>query len=486
MFFVASIKIKISTYLSLWSILRSVHSSVVKTSIWSGNLAILAIGVIEVWHSPAIFFVLVVMGVGGAVVWGGDALGVGCGGAVVEVDLTASHVSDTGGKLLRWPGTITRATDTNHPNKQDQNNDEQNSSSDTSGNVGKLGLLSALNTSKTSSTLTVRLSLWIHQTFSSISTESITDTEARVFSQTSSIISPLTLTVEVIGRLKQTNRVFVTKLTLALLNLTPVGALRLTGGPHLAAGVVVWCAGVGGTVDTRGLLVIRLVCAHWTSSTLVINTIQVLSCDADRKVAISQALGTWSTRGSSHWTFLTSPLNTLGPVASNRTSLTFSIDTKLVSVLTVWSAFRRGDGLLDSCCQSNSTNLTGEFALLRLVLSISTVSAKTGGNIVVLSSRTFPLAVVSRCCSNGFCDTFNILDGGALGTGSLGKIWIVEANVALGAHLRSLGLIKVCSRGTSNTLLIYNHLAFLALKHGVVEEAWGVKKGARDGVIDGL
>merc|ERR1719327_1650356 len=39
---------------------------------------------VEVWHVPAVLLVIVVVGVG-AVVAGGDALSVGCGGSVVEV-----------------------------------------------------------------------------------------------------------------------------------------------------------------------------------------------------------------------------------------------------------------------------------------------------------------------------------------------------------------------------------------------------------------
>ena len=186
------------------------------------------------------------------------------------------------------------------------------------------------------------------------------------------------------------------------------------------------------------------------------------------------------------WTFLASPLNTLGSVASNRTSLTFSIDAQLVSIFTIGSALILRDGLLDSRGQTNSTNLTREFTLLWLVFSVSTISAETSCDIVVLTSGTFPLAVIRRCRSDSLRDTLHILDCGALGAGSLGKVGIVEANVALGALLGSFGLVKVCSWRTGDTLLVNNHLALLAFEHGVVEEAGGVKKGSRDCVIDGL
>ena len=90
----------ISTYLSLWGVLRGVHAGVVKTSVRPGDLAVLAIGVIEVGHSPAVLLVLVVVGVGGAVLGRGDALSVGGGLAVVEVHLGAGHVTHAGGELL--------------------------------------------------------------------------------------------------------------------------------------------------------------------------------------------------------------------------------------------------------------------------------------------------------------------------------------------------------------------------------------------------
>merc|ERR1719278_2146641 len=73
--------------LALWSVLRTVHPSVVETAIAARDLAVLAVGVVEVGHAPAVLLILVVVSISRPVLRGSDGLGVGCRSAVVEVDL---------------------------------------------------------------------------------------------------------------------------------------------------------------------------------------------------------------------------------------------------------------------------------------------------------------------------------------------------------------------------------------------------------------
>jgi len=100
--------------------------------------------IIEVRHVPAIFLVIVVVSIGRARVTGGNALGIGCRGSVVEVGLASMLAFSSGAKLvLLWffsPG----CPDTNHPNEKHQENDKDDRPCNSSGDVCKLTLLLAV------------------------------------------------------------------------------------------------------------------------------------------------------------------------------------------------------------------------------------------------------------------------------------------------------------------------------------------------------
>jgi len=130
-------------------------------------LHVAALGV-EVGHVPSILLVIVVVSVG-AVMGGGDALGVGSGGAIVEVGgVTMSHLSagaETNLLLLLGSG----GPDTDHPHKEDQQDQEDDSPGDSSSNVGKLRLGLTVITSEGSDTLTVGVAELVLQTRSLVS-----------------------------------------------------------------------------------------------------------------------------------------------------------------------------------------------------------------------------------------------------------------------------------------------------------------------------
>jgi len=203
--------------LSLWAVLRGVHASVVKTSIGASNLAVLAVGVVGiVRHAPAVLLVLVVVGVGGAVVGRSDTLRVRSRSPVVEVDLRARHVSNRRSELLAGPGAVPGTADADHPDEEDQHNHEEDGPGDTASDVGKLRLLGTLEPSEGACALAVRFSLLILEAESAVPAEAVARVKAGVGPDTSPVVAKLALAVEVVGRLEQADGIDVAEFLLAL------------------------------------------------------------------------------------------------------------------------------------------------------------------------------------------------------------------------------------------------------------------------------
>merc|ERR550517_826874 len=150
--------------LALWSVLRTVHPSVVETAVAASDLAVLAVGVIEVGHAPAVLLILVVVSISRPMLRWSDGLGVGCRNAVVEVDLgTVDTVATWLSKLLLAEAAFSSAAPhADHPDEENQHNDEQDGPGDAAGNVGKLRLLLAVLAVEGSSALAIWLSLLLH------------------------------------------------------------------------------------------------------------------------------------------------------------------------------------------------------------------------------------------------------------------------------------------------------------------------------------
>ena len=202
----------------------TVHASVVETSIRSRDLAVLAVGVVEVGHTPAILLVLVVVGVGGPVLGRSDGLGVGSGGPIVEVDLTACHLPGLLKELLVHALALVRP-DADHPDEEDQEDDKEDSSSDTAGNVGKLGLLLAVGAGEGSDAGAIWFTLLVLKTLAVVDTEPIAQVSTRVLSEPSSVVAILAGADEVIGRLNLAERVLVAQVLLSFLHKAGVGAV---------------------------------------------------------------------------------------------------------------------------------------------------------------------------------------------------------------------------------------------------------------------
>ena len=96
--------------------------------------------VVEIWHFPPVFFVVIVVGVGW-VVRGCDGLGVGCGSPVVEVDLWPVGVGGSPKDLLRAGPARPVGPEADHPSQQDQEDQEDHASSHAPGDVGEVRLV---------------------------------------------------------------------------------------------------------------------------------------------------------------------------------------------------------------------------------------------------------------------------------------------------------------------------------------------------------
>ena len=153
-----------STNLALWSVLRTVHPGVVETAVAARDLAVLAVGVIEVGHAPPVLLVLVVVSIGRPVLGGRDGLGVRCRSTVVEVDLGPVDTIGTwlSKLLLAETALPSSASHADHPDEENQHDYEKHRSGDATRDVGKLRLLLAVLAVEGSSALAVRLSLLLH------------------------------------------------------------------------------------------------------------------------------------------------------------------------------------------------------------------------------------------------------------------------------------------------------------------------------------
>lgn len=464
----------------MWGVLRTIHAGIVKTSVRPGDFAVLAVGVVKVGHSPAVLLILVVVGVGGAVLGGGDALGVGGGLAVVEVHLGASHVSDAGRELLARPLPVAGVSDEDHPDEKDKDDNKENSSGDTASNVGKVGLLGTVETGEGALACAVWRSFLVDQTASSIPAEAVTLTLAAQTSLVAvTLISKLALALVVICLLqKQTPRVPVASPLAVILGLAGVGALGLVGRPHRDG------AGVVRAPDAARLLAVGLEGSNWTGLTLVVISIQILSRNADWKVAILNGLRGGPVGGPVSGTRLASPVTSLHPVGPHGALLALPGEPQLEAVLAVLATLGLGGRPLGPRGQPHAAQLTPELALLGLVVAEAAGSAQVGRLVVEVARGALLLTVRALGGAEVLGDPLQVLDGRALDARSLGKVRVVESDGTFRANL--FCFIKVGSWGAGHALVVHHHLATLALECRVEDDGAGVKQGSGQCVVDSL
>merc|ERR1719273_1569341 len=150
--------------LALWSVLRTVHPGVVETAVAARDLAVLAVGVVEVGHAPPVLLVLVVVSISRPMLGGCNGLGVWCRSTVVEVDLGPVDTVGTwlSKLLLAETALPSSASHADHPDEENQHDYEKHRSGDATRDVGKLRLLLAVLAVEGSSALAIWLSLLLH------------------------------------------------------------------------------------------------------------------------------------------------------------------------------------------------------------------------------------------------------------------------------------------------------------------------------------
>merc|ERR1719370_1086675 len=325
--------------LALWSVLRTVHPSVVETAVAACDLAVLAVGVVEVGHAPSVLLVLVVVSIGRPMLGGRDGLGVWCRSTVVEVDLGPVDTVGTWLSKLLLPEAAlpSSAPHADHPDEENQHDDEKHRSGNATGDVGKLRLFLAVLPVEGSGALAIWLSLLLH---ASAVVHAIV--EAVVDAATNGAVALVSLLaralvppdVQPAVRLEQAVGVLVAQLLLG----ARVGALLPRSGSNVSNDSDVVGACVGRALDALRLLLLWLEGADWTSLALVVGGVQELAGNTDWHAAVCLRGGAWSQGGSTRLTILTAAVQTLGPVCAYGASLTLSGEAQLLSVWTVVAA----------------------------------------------------------------------------------------------------------------------------------------------------
>merc|ERR550532_2926484 len=105
----------------------------------------------------------------------------------------------------------------------------------------------------------------------------------------------------------------------------------------------------------------------------------------------------------------------LQSVVADGTDLAVSVDTQLVSVLTVWPAVSLGERLLSPGGQAHPTQLTAELSLLALVAPVAAGPTELRHLVVVLAGRALLPAVRAGGGTHYLRHPGNVGHGGTLG-----------------------------------------------------------------------
>ena len=467
-----------SSYLSLRGVLRSVHAGVVEAAVGAGNLAVLPVGVVEVGHAPAVLLVLVVVGIGRAVLRRSDRLGIGRRRAVVKVDLGSVHLSGAWLQELLAGALAPARPYTDHPDEQHQQDHKEDGARDAAGNVGKLGLLLTLLAGKGAGALAVGLTQLVLQADAVVATKALAGIHTAVRPKAGPIVARPTCAAEGVWRLEQAVGVAVAQLGLALLHLAAVGALA---GGH---GAQLHRAGVRRTVQALGLLGLRLVLAQRAGLAQVVAGAQELTSHADGEAAVGLTGRASPAGGAALRTVLAAAVDALGAVGAHWAHLTLSIDAQLMAVLAVRPAFVDGERLLGTRGEAHRTQFTRELTLRGLEAAVAAGPAQVCHLVIVAASRALLLALAGAGGPQALCDALNALDCGTLDAGPLGKLGVVLAHRALGAD--ALGLVEEGAGRTRDTLVVHDHLPDVAAEALLEGDGAGVQLGPRQRVIHSL
>merc|ERR1719370_625097 len=285
--------------LALWSVLRTVHPSVVETAVAARDLAVLAVGVVEVGHAPSVLLVLVVVSIGRPMLGGRNGLGVWCWSTVVEVDLgPVDTVGTRLSKLLLAEAAFpSSASHADHPDEENQHDDEKHRSSNATCDVSKLRLLLAVLAVEGSSALAIGLSFLLHTSaVVHAVVEAVVNAAANGAVALVSLLARALVPPDVLPavRLEQAVRVLVAQLLLG----ARVGALLPRSSSNVSNDPDVVGARVGRALNALSLLLLWLESADGASLALVVRGIQELTSYTDWHTAVCLRGGARSQGGA--------------------------------------------------------------------------------------------------------------------------------------------------------------------------------------------
>merc|ERR1719278_2324581 len=285
--------------LALRSVLRTVHPGVVETAIAARDLAVLAVGVVEVGHAPAVLLILVVVSISRPMLGRCNGLGIRCWSTVVEVDLGPVDTIGTwlSKLLLAETALPSSASHADHPDEENQHDYEKHRSGDATRDVGKLRLLLAILAVEGSSALAIWLSLLLHTSpVVHAIVEAVVDTAANGAVALVSLLALALVPPDVQPDvwLEQAVGVLVAQLLLG----ARVGALLPRSGSNVSNDSDVVGACVGRALNALRLLLLWLEGADWTSLALVVGGVQELAGNTDGHAAVRLRGGAWSQGGS--------------------------------------------------------------------------------------------------------------------------------------------------------------------------------------------
>lgn len=194
-------------------------------------------------------------------------------------------------------------------------------------------------------------------------------------------------------------------------------------------------AGIRRTRYAEGLLWLGLIRSLLALHTLVECSIEIGAGLAHRQRTLLDRGGAHIWRGPADRTRLTGSLDSLCPVTSSRTWLALSFHGQLLPGPAFVPAFLPGHGFGRSRCFSQTTQQTGEAALVRLIESVAAASAEAGHVVVILSGWTTFLAISRATSTWAHCHAGTSSYHGA------------------GTALQLTRLALVASDGTRETLL---------------------------------
>lgn len=322
--------------------------------------------VVEIWHLPAVFFVVVVMRVC-RMVARRDAFSVRRRRAVIEVHLRPVLIRSRRQHLLRLLSA--RSPRADHPYQQHDEYDQNDRRGDPAGDVCEFRFLSAMTPREATDAAARRLAAKILHAMPFVFAVTVANVGAYL---PSSVVAWFAFAFEIAGfRYQQAVGVRIA---------VHFGAVHFARVRALGFARRRWSFGacVRRAGDALRLLRFGLVEAFAALHAIVQRAVQVRSWRANRQRAFFDRrradFGCRSAQGAT----LAGCLYALHSVRSARAWLAFALDGKLHARFALVAAFFAGYCFIGPCCFAQSADFAGEGTLARLVEAVAAAAAKAG------------------------------------------------------------------------------------------------------------